>query len=37
MPYWRMFYHIVWTTKHRAPLITPDLEGIAGSFKARRR
>jgi REP element-mobilizing transposase RayT len=28
MPYWRAFYHIVWTTKHRAPLITPDVEAV---------
>jgi putative transposase len=28
MPYWRTFYHKVWTTKHRAPLITPDLETV---------
>jgi putative transposase len=28
MPYWRTFYHIVWTTKHRAPLITPDMEMV---------
>ncbi len=28
MPYWRTFYHIVWTTKHRAPLITPEIEAV---------
>ena len=21
MPYWKLFYHIVWSTKHRLPLI----------------
>ncbi|CAN5610789.1 hypothetical protein BH10CHL1_BH10CHL1_09700 [soil metagenome] len=26
MAYWRLFYHFVWTTKNRAPLITPELE-----------
>ncbi len=26
MPYWRLFYHLVWTTKNRQPLLTPDLE-----------
>jgi putative transposase len=28
MPYWRMFYHVVWATKQRQPLITPDIEAI---------
>jgi putative transposase len=23
MPYWQLFYHLVWATKHREPLITP--------------
>ncbi len=26
MPYWQLFYHIVWATKNRAPLLTPDIE-----------
>lgn len=26
MAYWRLFYHFVWTTKRRAPWLTPDLE-----------
>ena len=26
MAYWRLFYHFVWTTKNREPLITPQLE-----------
>ncbi len=26
MPYWRLFYHFVWTTKNREPLLTPDIE-----------
>ena len=25
MPYSQLFYHIVWATKNRAPLLTPDL------------
>ncbi len=24
MPYWRLFYHITWATKHRNLLITPQ-------------
>ena len=24
--YWRCYYHIIWATKHRAPLITADHE-----------
>jgi putative transposase len=26
VPYWQLFYHIVWTTKNRMPLLTPDVE-----------
>ena len=26
MAYWRLFYHFVWTTKNREPLLTPDIE-----------
>jgi putative transposase len=26
MPYYRLFYHIVWGTKNREPLITPEIE-----------
>ena len=26
MAYWRLFYHFIWTTKNREPLLTPDIE-----------
>ena len=26
MPYWRTYYHLVWATKDREPLITPEVE-----------
>jgi putative transposase len=26
MPYWRLFYHVVWATKHRLSLIEPAWE-----------
>ena len=26
MPYWRLYYHIVWATKGRMPTITSDIE-----------
>jgi REP element-mobilizing transposase RayT len=26
MAYWRLFYHLVWATHQRLPLITPELE-----------
>lgn len=26
MTYWRLFYHLVWTTKRREPMITSDIE-----------
>jgi len=25
MPYWQLFYHVIWATKHREPLLTPDV------------
>ena len=28
MPYWQLFYHLIWSTKNREPLITPDSETI---------
>ncbi len=28
MPYWRLFYHIVWTTRERHPWITANIEGF---------
>ncbi len=28
MPYWRLYYHFVWTTKKRLPLITPEVESV---------
>ncbi len=32
MPYYRLFYHFVWTTKLRAPLITPEIEPIIYNY-----
>lgn len=26
MSFWRTYYHIVWTTKNREPMITPEVE-----------
>ncbi len=26
MPFWRLYYHIVWATWRRAPFITPEVE-----------
>jgi putative transposase len=26
MPYWQLFYHLVWSTKNRQPLLTPSVE-----------
>ncbi len=28
MPYWQLFYHVVWTTKGREPVIGRDKEGF---------
>lgn len=32
MPYWQLFYHLVWSTKNREPLLTPDIEPIVHAF-----
>jgi putative transposase len=32
MPYWQLFYHIVWSTKNREPLLTPDIEPVIHGF-----
>ena len=29
MPRWRLFYHLVWSTDGRRPLITPSIEAAA--------
>ena len=28
MPYWQLFYHIVWATKNREPVLSPEIEPI---------
>lgn len=28
MPFWRSYYHLVWATKHRQELITPEVEPL---------
>ena len=28
MPYWQLFYHIVWATKNREPILSEDIEPI---------
>ena len=32
MPYWRLFYHLVWGTKNREPLISPEVEPALFGF-----
>ena len=32
MPYWQLYYHIVWSTKNREPLITPEVEALLYGF-----
>lgn len=32
MPYWQCFYHIVWGTKERRPLLTPEVEPVIHTF-----
>jgi REP element-mobilizing transposase RayT len=28
MPYWQLFYHVVWATKRRTPLLTPEIAAL---------
>jgi putative transposase len=32
MPYWQLFYHIVWATKNREPLLTAESESTVYGF-----
>jgi putative transposase len=32
MPYWQLFYHLVWSTKRREPLLNPDVEPVVYGF-----
>jgi putative transposase len=32
MPYWQLFYHFVWGTKKREPLVTADVEPVVNDF-----
>ena len=32
MSYWQLFYHLVWSTANREPLLTPDVEPIVYGF-----
>jgi REP element-mobilizing transposase RayT len=32
MPYWQLFYHLVWATKNRQPLLTPEIEPTVHGF-----
>lgn len=32
MPYWQLFYHLVWATKRRQPLLTTTVEPIIYDF-----
>jgi putative transposase len=32
MPYWQLYYHTVWATKNRLPLLIPEAEPFIFSF-----
>ena len=32
MPYFQLFYHLVWATKNREPLLTPNIEPVIYGF-----
>jgi REP element-mobilizing transposase RayT len=34
--FWRLYYHLVWATKNREPLITPEIEGKLYAYTVRK-
>lgn len=36
MPYWRLFYHLVWATKNREPILAPQIEPIIYGYLRRK-
>jgi putative transposase len=36
MGYWRLYYHIVWATKDRVPLITEDIQSKLYGYISRK-
>ena len=32
MPYWQLFYHVVFATEARRPLVTAELAGVVGAL-----
>jgi putative transposase len=32
MPYWQLFYHMIWSTKKREPLLEPNVEEVIYGF-----
>jgi putative transposase len=36
MPFWRTYYHLVWATQERAPLIRPEIEAQLFAYLVRK-
>jgi REP-associated tyrosine transposase len=36
MPYWQLYYHMVWSTKNREPLLTAEVEPIIHEWLRRK-
>lgn len=36
MPYWKLYYHAVWATKDRLPMLTPEVEPVIFDFLRRK-
>ena len=36
MPYWQLYYRLVWSTKYREPLVTPEVEALIYGFLRRK-
>ena len=32
MPYWRLYYHLIWATKNREPIIVPPLDAALHQY-----
>jgi putative transposase len=32
LPYYQLYYHIVWATKFRSPLLTPEVEPVIHGY-----
>lgn len=36
MPHWKLHYHVIWATRERLPLLTPDIEQAVHKYLAQK-